>query len=105
MRKRALHPEVGRQRAWTLFVAVCLLCIGFWATADLFHEEEGIESDPDCPICQLERVAGSGAPTESPVVLAPEAPLVQDVVAWSVPVVTVEETFGPSDPRGPPIAS
>ena len=104
MDRRRRRPRDGLASwSWPVVVAVCLFCIAFWTAADLFHEEEGIESDPGCPICQLERIAGSGAPTEAAVVLGPQAVLLDGVVESTTPGICVVHPLGPAAPRGPPL--
>jgi hypothetical protein len=90
------------KRLWLLAVSLSLLCVGFWSVADLFHEETGIESDRDCPICQLERVIASGAPLETPIILVPQPVPVLDTVACQLPGAPLERRQRPCAPRGPP---
>jgi hypothetical protein len=98
----------GPKARWPrlLALALALFSVAFWTDAVLFHDEEGIESSQhDCPICQLQQTAGSGAPPEASVVLPSPAVTVSAVAECPVATTPIERRLEAWTQRGPPSAA
>jgi hypothetical protein len=88
----------------TLFVALALACLAFWTGADFLHFDEGPDTQPDCPVCHLDRIT-SGEPASVSVGAGAVALLPLRWLELPLParLIEADEPALPS-PRGPPSA-